>query len=399
MFLNFFGLREQPFGVTPDPRFLYLSPTHREALASLQYGIEVGRGFMGLIAQPGMGKTTILFQLLQRLGSSARTVFLFQTQCDARDFIRSLLADLGEGAAGGDMVQMHAKLNQVLIQEMQAGRRFVLVVDEAQNLDNSVLEVVRMLSNFETPRAKLMQIVLAGQPQLAEKLAHPSMSQLRQRLSIVAKLHPFTAAESSAYIDYRLSVAGYDGPELFTAEARAVAASASGGIPRNINNLCFNALSLACALGKKTVTAAMMQEVLSDLDLSLLAADPLMTDISMPPMVLDEGLKPVPQPPNASSEPLPASLPEAKTAQQGAPARVESEKSAVKSAGSSPWRGIFEANGRNGPEIHLRFTNQIQPSQGRGERFRLPRLPYIHRDSWNGGETREAAHAALMEES
>jgi general secretion pathway protein A len=267
MLLDHYGLREQPFGVTPNPRYLYLSPGHREALASLVYGVESGRGFLALIAPPGMGKTTLLFQLLDRLGKSARTVFLFQTQCGSRDFLRSLMADLGVRAGEDDMVVLQAKLNEILIKEMRAGRKFVLVVDEAQNLEDSALEFVRMLSNFETPRAKLMQIILAGQPQLAEKLARPAMVQLRQRISMLIRLRPLEATETAEYVEHRLRVAGHGGPPLFSGGALGAIASESGGIPRNINNICFNALSLGYAAGRKTIDAATVQEVAADLDL------------------------------------------------------------------------------------------------------------------------------------
>src|ERR1700704_6622312 len=180
MYEKYFGLREQPFGVTPDPRFLYLSSAHREALASLYYGIESGRGFMSLIAKPGMGKTTLLFQLLEKFHGSARTAFLFQTQCSSREFMRFLLAELGSETDEQDFVRMHDEFNKLLLQEALPGRLLIIVVDEAQNLDSSVLETIRLLSDFETPRAKLLQIILAGQPQLADKLASRNMAQLRQ---------------------------------------------------------------------------------------------------------------------------------------------------------------------------------------------------------------------------
>src|SRR5208283_2958540 len=181
MFLEFYGFREQPFGVTPDPRFLYLSPAHREALASLYYGIESGRGFMALIAKPGMGKTTLLFQLLQRFQSSARTAFVFQTQCTSREFMRFLLAEIGcEISPDADLV------------------------------------TIRLLSDFETPRAKLLQIVLAGQPELADKLAKPSLGQLRQRISVLSRLEPLPLAEVDQFIAYRLRIAGYSTGTLFT---------------------------------------------------------------------------------------------------------------------------------------------------------------------------------------
>ncbi len=268
MFLKFFGLREQPFGVTPDPRFLYLSPAHREALASVFYGIETGRGFLALIAMPGMGKTTLLFHLLEKFRGTARTAFLFQTQCTSREFMRFLLAELGYETGDHDFVRMHEDFNRHLLQEARAGNRFIVVVDEAQNLDPSVLETIRLLSDFETPRAKLLQIVLAGQPELADKLASRNMAQLRQRVSLVSGLKPFAISDTGNYIQHRLRVAGYQGGNLFTPSALASIAEFTEGIPRNINNFCFSAMSLACALRKTTIDAAIVQEVISDLDIS-----------------------------------------------------------------------------------------------------------------------------------
>ena len=267
MFLRYYNLREQPFGMTPDPRFLYLSASHREALASLIYGIETGRGFVGLIAEPGMGKTTLLFQLMERLQNSARTVFLFQTQANTHEFLSNLIADLGLDPSGQDVASLQRQLNEILIREAQMGRQFVLIIDEAQNLENSVLESVRMLSNFETSRSKLMQIVLAGQPPLADKLARPELEQLRQRVSIICRLDPFTREEVADYISHRLKTAGYNGGQLFTPEALSILAEQSGGIPRNINNLCFHALSLGYAEGQKNIGPAIMEEVLNDLNL------------------------------------------------------------------------------------------------------------------------------------
>src|ERR1700745_4338716 len=136
-FVDFYQLREQPFGVTPDPNYLYLSPGHREALASLVYGIETGRGFLSLVAEPGMGKTTLLFQLLQRWRGYVHSAFLFQTQCSSREFIRYLLTDLGLRSDGEDIVRMHSELNQFLFREQLAGRQVVVFIDEAQNLSDA----------------------------------------------------------------------------------------------------------------------------------------------------------------------------------------------------------------------------------------------------------------------
>src|SRR5579859_5044260 len=224
MYEKYFGLREQPFGVTPDPRFLYLSAAHREALASLYYGIEANRGFLGLIAKPGMGKTTILFHLLEKFRTTARTAFIFQTQCNSREFMRFLLAELGYDGDTQDFVRLHEEFNRLLLKEARAGNRMIVVIDEAQNLDSDVLETVRLLSDFETPRAKLMHIILSGQPELADKLASAALLQLRQRISHLVRLDALNAAEVNRYIDHRLRLAGYTGAPLFTAEARAAIA-------------------------------------------------------------------------------------------------------------------------------------------------------------------------------
>jgi general secretion pathway protein A len=272
MVLTYYQLAEQPFGVTPDPRFLFQSSTHREAIASVLYAVKAGRGFTALIAEPGMGKTTVLFNLLQQLGESTRTAFLFQAQDSPKNFLRNLLADLGIEDDGQDLVAMQAKLNECLVREISQGKNFLVVIDEAQNLDDSVLEVVRMLSNFETPREKLMTIILAGQPQLAEKLRSPQLTQLRQRVSIVARLKPFNPEETRAYIEHRLKVAGYRGESLFTDGAYALVAQRSCGIPRNINNICFNAMAIGCAMQLRTINATVIEEVLADLDLAPLSA-------------------------------------------------------------------------------------------------------------------------------
>ena len=268
MVLDFYNLREHPFGVTPDSKYLFLSATHREALASLTYGIEAGCGFVALIAHPGLGKTTLLFHAMNQLREKARTVFLFQTVCTPMDLLRALLTGLGVHDIKGSLIEMQLRLKDVLVEQFRIRRRVVVVIDEAQNLDDSVLELVRMLSNFETAQEKLIQIVLSGQPQLAEKIASPELVQLRQRVSIVAQLKPFSAEDTGLYINHRLRVAGYsfDAP-LFTRDALALIVEYSEGIPRNINNLCFNSLSLACALRQRPIDAGIIREVIADLNL------------------------------------------------------------------------------------------------------------------------------------
>ncbi len=252
MFLDFYQLREQPFGVTPDPSYLYLSPGHREALASLFYGIEANRGFLSLVAEPGMGKTTLLFHLLQRWRGHVHSAFLFQTQCDSREFIRYLMNDFGLKSDGEDFVRMHSELNEFLFRESLAGRPVVIFIDEAQNLTDTVLETVRLLSDFESAEKKLLQIVLAGQPELAQCLSRPGMAQLRQRIAIQARLDALPAAEV----------------------ALGLIAERSRGIPRLINNLCFNALSLGCATQQKQITSEVIRQAASDLSLEPRAPTP-----------------------------------------------------------------------------------------------------------------------------
>jgi len=261
MFLDFFHLREQPFGVTPDPAYLYPSRTHCEALDALTEGIMGGRGFLALIAEPGLGKTTLLYQVLDGLRDIARAAFLFQTQCNSREFFQYLLSELGVDSTGMGLVAMHVKLNEMLFAEMLAGRRFVLIVDEAQNLDDSVLETIRLLSNFETSNTKLLQIVLAGQPQLGEKLGQKRMLQLLQRITVVKHLEALSPEETAGYVRHRLKVAGHSGEEIFEPKALALVAERSQGVPRNINRICFQALLKAHAEGRPTISPDIIDKV------------------------------------------------------------------------------------------------------------------------------------------
>ena len=264
-----YGIRENPFGVTPNPRYLYESRTHGEARSSLIAGIECGVGFQALIAPPGMGKTTLLLSVLDFFNNVARTAFLFQIQGDSRDFLRFLLLDLGCDAHDSDRVRMQDALNRLLIREHRAGRHTIIVIDEAQSLDVSVLETIRLLSNFETPSEKLLQIILAGQPRLAQRLATPEVAQLCQRISIRTTLIPFDLQDTRNYIEHRLRIAGYQGPPLFTIEAVRLIWERSRGIPREINTLCFNALLLARAVEEPQIDATILQEVVADRDLGL----------------------------------------------------------------------------------------------------------------------------------
>ena len=254
MFLDYFQLRAQPFSVTPDPSYLYPSRTHCQVLDSLTAGILDDRGFLALVAEPGMGKTTLLYQMLERLQDKARVAFVFQTQCNSHEFFEYLLSDLGINTTGMGLVAMHNTLNDLLFTEMLAGKRFVLMVDEAQNLNDELLETIRLLSNFETPHSKLLQIILAGQPQLEEKLRRPHLAQLLQRINVIEHLQALTPPETVGYINHRLKVAGHLHQALFDQQALALVALLSQGVPRNINKLCYRALLEAYALKRPRVT-------------------------------------------------------------------------------------------------------------------------------------------------
>src|SRR5580692_661688 len=278
MLLQYFGLKEEPFGVSPDPRRLFLSQTHREALEALQSGFSSNRGFTVMIAPPGMGKTTLLFRFLEQIRDTARVVFLFDmdSTCEPREFVAYILRDLGIVPAQGS-AEMHDQLSEVLVEENLAGRKFVIVIDEAQNLSEAVLERVRLLTNFESSKGKLIQVVLSGQPQLSDKLLQSSLLQLRQRISTVCHIKSLSIEETIGYINYRVKMAGYLGAPLFTEGAMRLIAQASQGTPRTINNLCFNALTLCCKLKSKEVDIAMVAKVTSALQLIPPSKEPIVS--------------------------------------------------------------------------------------------------------------------------
>jgi len=278
MLLQYFGFQYEPFGASPDPQCLYPSHTHREALASLKYGFNSNRGFTVMIAPPGMGKTTLLFRFLESIGESAQTVFLFDIapECEPWELVAYILRDIGINP-GRSNSEMHVQFTDALVKANRAGRKFLIVIDEAQNLSDAVLERVRLLSNFETSRGKLLQIVLSGQPQLSDKLMQASLVQLRQRVSTICHLDQLSAKETVAYIDHKLKQAGYLGEQLFTDSALESISEVSRGNPRIINNLCFNSLSICRALNRKQVDDSMVSEVIADLQLTPRSRDTIAT--------------------------------------------------------------------------------------------------------------------------
>ena len=265
--LEFYGLREQPFGTTPDPRFTYLSRSYREALASICIGLQSGQGLLALVAPPGLGKTLLLFQLLEHLRRRARAVFLFHTQCDGRDLLRQIVGQLGGSSDDHDVVTMHGALLGILQQEQRRGRRVVLIIDEAQNLEAPALETVRLLSDFETPTRKLLQIVLAGQPAFAERLLLPELAGLTQRISTFARIAPLTESETLAYVGHRLKIGGRPEAPVFDESALRLAGQVARGVPREINSILSSALYLGCAVGARPIGRGVAEEVIDDRDL------------------------------------------------------------------------------------------------------------------------------------
>ena len=264
--LYYYGLHSQPFGVTPDPRYLYLSSTHRRALGALAYGIESGRGFLTLTAEPGLGKTTLLYLLLTRLANSTRTAFLFQAPRNPREFLLYLLADLRIEAKDQDLTSIEQQVREAALGEAHAGRRLVVVIDEAHILQSPVFETVVRLSDFEAPLTGSFQVVVAGQSELAEKLAQPAFARFKKHVSMMARLDPLTATESDLYIDHRLRMAGHSGDRLFSSDAREVIARWSDGIPRKINNICFNALLRGYARNRESIDSSIVKDAIADLD-------------------------------------------------------------------------------------------------------------------------------------
>jgi N-acetylmuramoyl-L-alanine amidase len=260
MFLDYYRLREQPFGPAGNPAQLYASKAHCEVLERLSEIILGDRGHLVLIAESGMGKTTLLQQVLQGLRDSSRATFLFQKGCTGRDVLESLLIELGVDCAGMEVESMRAKLNQIWFAEMLEGRRLILIFDNAEDLDEPMLETLQFLSRFETSSTRLLQFLLCGQPQLVEKLASEDLAPLRKRIAEFRTLEPFTPMETAGYIRHRLKAAGHEGEALFDHEALALIMDCSQGIPRNINKICSRALLEAYARGLTCVSGEIVEK-------------------------------------------------------------------------------------------------------------------------------------------
>jgi len=297
MYKEFFGLRANPFNVNPDPRYLYLTRHTEEALACLTYGIQSRKGFVLLTGEVGTGKTTLINKLLEWLRlQQVATAFIFNSRLDVPQFLDFMMADFAIPCDSKSKSQILQRLYNWLLDRYRAGETAVLIVDEAQNLSDEVLEEIRMLTNLETFTEKLLQIVLVGQPELEQRLKQPQLRQLRQRLTLRAKTHPFNLDETRLYINQRLRIAGSNGDPIFEPEAVAALFRYSSGVPRVINLLCEHCLVSAFVDQKKTVSAEIVDAVAKDFDLSdgissAAAATPVVPPVSADRFDLVEALR------------------------------------------------------------------------------------------------------------
>jgi general secretion pathway protein A len=268
MYETYYGLKENPFNVTPDPKFIYLGENHQEALAHLLYGVREKKGFVVITGEVGSGKTTLIHYLLSRFNGNGntKTAYLFNPKLSANDFIQYILKDLGVVVNGGTKSDNLYSLYRYLLNAYENNEKVILIVDEAQGLDPELLEEIRLLSNFETSKSKLLQIILVGQPELKKTLSEHGLRQLKQRINMRYHLNPLSKKETKEYIEKRLRTAGAKG-RLFTEKAIEEIYRRSKGAPRIINILCDNSLLNGYALDQKMVDNKSVKEAAKDLNL------------------------------------------------------------------------------------------------------------------------------------
>lgn len=266
MYERFYDLRERPFALSPDPDYLYPSRVHREALDYLRYGLETHAGFIVITGEIGSGKTTLLQTLVRGLDSETTVGRIVNTMLEPRELLETIMIDFGLDPAGHSKPLILRDLAQYLVDQRLAGRLVLLVIDEAQNLSLAALEELRMLSNLETEKSKLMQIVLVGQPNLRDKLASPELEQLRQRITVSYHLTALDADETAKYINHRLRRASAGAPLEFPRDVTDVIHTRSRGVPRLINVICDAALVFGYAEERRQVDRALMRDVLGELE-------------------------------------------------------------------------------------------------------------------------------------
>jgi putative secretion ATPase (PEP-CTERM system associated) len=266
MYERFYELRERPFALSPDPEYLYPSRVHREALDYLRYGLESHAGFVVITGEIGSGKTTLLQTLLRGLDTQTTVGRIVNTLLEPRELIETIMIDFGLETSGRSKPLMLRDLAQYLVDQRLAGRLVLLVIDEAQNLGLAALEELRMLSNLETEKSKLMQIVMVGQPNLRDKLSAPELEQLRQRITVSYHLAPLDPAETANYVNHRLRRAAIGAPLEFPREVTDAVHTRSRGVPRIINVICDAALVFGYAEERRQIDLPLMHEVLTELE-------------------------------------------------------------------------------------------------------------------------------------
>ncbi len=266
MYREFFGLKEKPFNITSDPNFLFLSRVHKEAFAHLLYGIKERKGFLEITGEIGAGKTTLCRAILSKLDKNTKSAFIFNSTLPEVQMLQAILEDYGITVLRRNKVSLLKQLNSFLIEELTRGNNVVLIIDEAQNLKPSMLEEIRMLSNLETDKDKLFQIVLVGQPELKNKLASPGLRQLRQRISVRFHITPLEKDEVNEYINHRLAVAGSDGSITFDSDAVEAINDFSGGIPRIINTICDKSMLTAYVMETRRITAPIVKRSIQEME-------------------------------------------------------------------------------------------------------------------------------------
>lgn len=266
MYFEFYGLTEAPFNITPDPRFLFFTPRHREAFDHLIYGIKQRKGFIELTGDVGAGKTTLCRALLSRLEQTVQTAMVLNPCLTENQMMRAILSDFGLSVKGRDRLAYIECLNAFLLEQLRIGHNVALIIDEAQDLTSAVLEQIRLLSNLETDQHKLLQIVLCGQPELKQRLAAPELRQLRQRITVRYHLLPLTEQEIGEYVCHRLRIAGWNGGELFMPDALHGIYEYARGVPRLINALCDITLLAGYVSGTRKINADCVTKAIKQLE-------------------------------------------------------------------------------------------------------------------------------------
>ena len=264
MYLEYFGLKDFPFRLTPDTDYLYMSPSHSRAISYMEYAVFNHEGFVVITGEIGSGKTTLIQKLLSDIDEDINVAKIFQTQLDEVEFLQSVLVEFGMNPFSAKKVELLNMLNQFLIDSYMNNKHVVLIVDDAQNLSKRVLEEICMLSGVETQKEKILHVILVGQPELNKTLESPDMEQLLQRISLRYHMRALTEEETVKYVEHRLAVAGYT-EELFESECYKFAYKYSGGIPRLINTLSDTALTCLYADGEKKITIDTMKTAVDEL--------------------------------------------------------------------------------------------------------------------------------------